>query len=103
MERTPSKERAADTTRAAASAPQRPTFDELQGQIRLKLSGLPRESLASPANKRWVIASLLSWELYEGSRNEPKFAALVLGVQQSIDADAHLRATFERLMDDLSG
>jgi hypothetical protein len=103
-DRAPSTDRSSGSTRTdARAAPLRTSFEELQRQIRLKLASLPKESLASPATKRWVIGTLLSWELHEDSRNEPKFAALVQGVQQSIDADARLKARFERVMEELSG
>jgi len=101
-DRSHSTNRAAGSARNEARGAVRPSFDELQQQIRLKLSGLPREQLASAATKRWVIAALLSWELHEGAQNEPKFAALVQRVQQSIDGDARLKARFERVMEQLS-
>jgi hypothetical protein len=103
-DRAPSKDKSAGAAHAEVRAAlQRPSIEELQRQIQSKLASLPRDAVASVATKRWVIGTLLSWEMHGDARHEPKFAALVQGVQQSIDADARLRAKFERVMEHLSG
>lgn len=81
---------------------QRLTLQELEQQIRSMCREQPPDTLKSSASKRWVIASLLAWELDDRMKNEPKFNALVRNVQESIDADARLKAKFEQVMEQLS-
>ena len=95
------EERSATTREPERQAAQRATLEELERHIRSKLKG-SRDALHTPALKRWVIGSLLSWELDDRLPNEPKFNALVRKVQQSIDADARLKAMLERVMEQLS-
>src|SRR5688500_9399768 len=86
-----------------ARAPaQRIQFAELEQQIRTRLQAQPHDSLTSAASKRWVIASLLSWEYDARLQNEPKFNALVRTAQQAIDGDPALKARFERVLEQLS-
>jgi hypothetical protein len=90
---------------AGESATRAPTargeLIELERQLRAGLKEQTRDALFSPASKRWVIASLLSWELEPAMQNEPKFNALVASVQRSIDADARLKVKFEGVLEQL--
>lgn len=95
------------TSKAVREAPARATdkrltLQELEQQIRSMCREQPADTLKSSASKRWVIASLLAWELDDRLKNEPKFNALVRNVQESIDADARLKAKFEQIMEQLS-
>jgi hypothetical protein len=80
----------------------RATLQDVERQIRGKLKGSGSDTASSPAAKRWVIASLLSWELDSRLQNEAKFKALVRNVHESIEADPRLRAKLERAMEQLS-
>lgn len=85
-----------------AYATQRIALAELEQQIREKLREQAPGALTSAGSKRWVIASLLAWELDDRMKNEPKFNALVRTVQESIDGDARLKMKLEQIMAQLS-
>jgi hypothetical protein len=96
------KKKATATDRSDQAPLQQVSMVALEQQLRTKLKGLPVAAVTSPSARRMVISCLLAWELDDRLQNEPKFNALVLKVQKSIDDNAQLKARFDQVTQELS-
>lgn len=83
-------------------AVEHPGLGELERQLRAKLKEAGSEGVNSAGVRRWVITTILSFDLDAEFQNEPKFISMVQSIQRSIDGDATLKGRFDKVVRRLS-